>query len=277
MGFKKASGNKKVNGIDLYYEFYAHPSSKNTIVLIHGFLSSSFSYRRLIPLLKNDFNVFSIDFPPFGKSGKSLRYTYSYDNIAQTIIHFIKMMGIDKIIIMGHSMGGQISLNIAYKQPTLVEKVILLCSSAYLQRAKRSLIFVSYFPFFYLYIKYWLGKSGVKQNLKNVIYDHTLIDHEMISGYLTPFQQNDIFRALTRMIRHREGDLSSEKLQTIETPCLLIWGEDDKIVPLNVGEKLNKELPNSQIVIFKETGHLLPEERPLDVFRHVLKFVNETN
>ncbi|MFE8702401.1 alpha/beta fold hydrolase [Cytobacillus sp. FJAT-54145] len=269
------TGSKLINGNDIYYEFYPHDQPKDTVLLIHGFLSSSFSFRRLIPLLRREYNVISIDLPPFGKSGKSLNFTYSYENLAKSVIEFLRIMGFEKVHLIGHSMGGQISLNILHLYPSMVNKAILLCSSGYLQRSKRHLLLSSRIPFFHIYVKYHLARSGVLNNLKKVVHDQKMIDDEMILGYTSPFLEDDIFKALTRMIRDREGDLTAEKLNSIETPCLLIWGEHDRVVPLNVGKRLNKDLKNSDLIVFKDTGHLVPEERPEDTTKYIREFIAE--
>ena len=94
----------------------------------------------------------------------------------------------------------------------------------------------------------------------------------MINGYLQPFLEDEIFVALTRMIRHREGDLPAEVLHQIKTPCLLLWGDHDNSMPLKVGEKLNKDLVNSKLIVLKETGHALPEERPNEVYEYIKNF-----
>ncbi|WP_442595838.1 alpha/beta fold hydrolase [Neobacillus sp. D3-1R] len=268
----------EMDQIHVYYELFNHPTSEKTVVLLHGFLSSTFSYRRLIPLLCEDFNVITIDLPPFGKSGKTTYYSYSYQNLALTVIRLVEKLGKKNVTLIGHSMGGQISLNICYQRPDLIEKCILLCSSGYLKRSKPYLIASSYIPFFYLYVKFWLARSGVRKNLQNVVYDHKMIDDEMLYGYLQPFiEDNEIFKALTKMIRDREGDLSSAQLQTIETPSLLIWGEHDKVVPVQIGKKLNRDLKSSELIILKDTGHLVPEERPEEVLNHIKKFLQPKN
>ncbi|GLB59639.1 alpha/beta hydrolase [Cytobacillus sp. NCCP-133] len=271
------SGIEPINGTDVYYEYYKHESSRETMVLLHGFLSSTFSFRRLIPLLKTEFNVVSMDLPPFGKSGKSRQFIYSYKNLAQTVIRLLEKLRVERLTLVGHSMGGQIVLKVAQSKPELVDQAVLLSSSGYMKRMKPHLIFSSYIPFFHLYVKLYLQRSGVKQNLKNVVHDHSMIDDEMLYGYLSPFLEDDIFRALTRMIRDREGDLSQAALKKIETPCLLIWGEHDRVVPLYIGQKLNKDLPNSRLVVLKDTGHLVPEERPEDVLKHIKRFLKTPN
>lgn len=268
------NGKQQINDIDVYYEWYPNEAPKGTMVLLHGFLSSTFSFRRLIPLLNQEYEVLSVDLPPFGKSGKSNSFEYSYKNMALTVIHLIKQLGLKNVTLVGHSMGGQIVLNILHLQPGIAEKAVLLCSSGYLKRSRLPLIFTSYIPFFHLYVKFWLARSGVKQNLQQVVYDHSLITDEMLYGYLQPFLEDDIFIALTRMIRDREGDLPEQVLAKIETPCLLIWGEHDRVVPLQTGERLKKDLKNSQLIVLEETGHLVPEERPEEVYSFIQNFLH---
>lgn len=265
--------NQLVNNINIYYEFYPNPNSQKTIVLLHGFLSSTFSFRRLIPYLNNEFQVVSIDLPPFGKSGKSNKFVYSYRNLAQTVIQLISTLDLNEITLIGHSMGGQIVLNILHQQPDIADKAVLLCSSSYAKRSRLPLVIGSYIPYFHLYVKFWLARSGVMKNLQNVVHDHNLLNDEMLFGYLKPFLEDEIFLALTRMIRDHEGDLSAGALSTITHPCLLIWGEYDRVVPLSVGERLKNDLRESELVILKETGHLVPEERPEVVFHHIKQFL----
>ncbi|MDM5330490.1 alpha/beta hydrolase [Neobacillus sp. CF12] len=265
--------NQLVNNINIYYEFYPNPNARKTLVLLHGFLSSTFSFRRLIPYLNKEFQVLSIDLPPFGKSEKSNNFIYSYSNLAQTVIELVQTLGLNEITLIGHSMGGQIVLNILHQQPDIADKAVLLCSSSYAKRSRLPLIIGSYMPYFHLYVKFYLARSGIMKNLQNVVHDHTLISDEMLFGYLQPFLKDEIFLALTRMIRDHEGDLSAGELSRITHPCLLIWGEYDRVVPLSVGERLTKDLTRSELVILRDTGHLVPEERPEDVFLHIKQFL----
>lgn len=263
-----------INGIRLYYEESGSSSAAQTIVLLHGFLSSAYSFRMLVPYLEKEFHVLSIDLPPFGYSDKTKKFHYSYKNIAATVLQLLEEVGIERFSVAGHSMGGQIALNMILQSPKTVDKVILLSSSSYYSRAKKHHILVSYLPFFPVLIKRYLAKTGVIGNLKSVVYDQTLIDSSMIEGYAQQFEDARIFQALARLLRHREGDLSVKALQSIQTPCLLIWGDHDKIVPLNIGKRLAQDLPHARLVILKETGHLVPEERPEQVYQEIRSFLD---
>ncbi|WP_437131716.1 alpha/beta fold hydrolase [Bacillus atrophaeus] len=261
-----------VQGIDLYYEHYRNPG-KQTLVCIHGFLSSAFSFRKLIPLLRDHYEIIAVDLPPFGKSEKSRTFLYTYSNLARLIIGLLEQLQIKEAALVGHSMGGQISLSAALQKPELFTKVVLLCSSGYLQRSHPTITFGTHLPYFHLYVKRWLSKSGVLKNLHNVVYDKSLIDDEMIAGYGKPFTDGQIFKAMTRLIRHREGDLPSEALKKMEKPALLIWGNEDRVVPVEIGKRLHQDLPDSVLYSLEKTGHLVPEERPEFVSEQILEFI----
>jgi pimeloyl-ACP methyl ester carboxylesterase len=265
---------KKINGIDMYYEWHPCRPEAKTVVLIHGFLASTFCFRKLVPLLKKDYNILTVDVPPFGKSGKAKSFLFTYKNIAATLIALLKELDIKKPILAGHSMGGQYSLNMVAHEPDIAEKVVLLCSSGYLKPPGRLLSIGSRLPFFHLAVKRWLVRSGgVKDNLKLVVHDQSLIDEDMLRGYMLPFLNKDMFHGLGKFIHDREGDLPPEALQQLDIPCLLIWGEHDKVTPVAVGKRLQGDLKNSEMVVLKNTGHLIMEEVPEKVYQLMRDFI----
>jgi len=107
----------------------------------------------------------------------------------------------------------------------------------------------------------------------NVVYDPSIIDEEMKKGYEEPFYNPQIFVALTRMLRQQEGDLSSQELNEIETPTLLIWREENRVVPIHIGKRLHDDLPNSCFISLPKTGHLLPKEKPVKIYKQIIRFV----
>ncbi len=275
---EKYAGTEKVNGIELYYEFYPREQAEKTLFCIHGFLASSFSFRTIIPDLADEYAICAVDYPPHGKTEKSRNFTYSYKNIAKTLTGLIRKLELENVVIVGHSMGGQIGLHMLLEEQNLFEKAVLLASSAYLKKARKSLVYLSYLPFSHRLIKRKLIQSGgVEGNLKQVVYDHSIVTDEMINGYLEPFIQNDdIFYTLSKFVRDREDDLSPGELAKIYIPILLVWGEFDKIVPLKVGKRLEEDLPNAKLTVFEKTGHLIPEEKPEETVRLIKKFLKNS-
>lgn len=78
-----------IDGVELYYEHYENPG-RQTLVCVHGFLSSAFSFRKLIPLLRNHYDIIAVDLPPFGQSEKSRTFVYTYANLAKLLIGLLE-------------------------------------------------------------------------------------------------------------------------------------------------------------------------------------------
>ncbi|PKR76748.1 alpha/beta hydrolase [Halalkalibacillus sediminis] len=260
-----------VSNVEIYCEHVLN--GKPPIFLIHGFLSSTYTFNKVIPLLAENFSVVAIDLPGFGRSEKADSFHYSFTSFAQLVVGCMEYFGIEKATLVGHSMGGQVALNVARMTPERVNKLVLLCSSGYMKRANKLLVYSTYFPFFNLFAYRYVNRKGVRETLKNVLYDHSLITDEMISEFKRPLSEKPFYKSLIRLVRHREGDLSSAELSSINTPALLIWGEEDRVVPVNVGRKLVKDLPNAKLITYKEAGHLITEERPQEVYSQILSFV----
>ncbi|MFD2046499.1 alpha/beta fold hydrolase [Ornithinibacillus salinisoli] len=261
-----------ISNVNIYCEYTL--SEKPPIFLIHGFVSSTHTFHRLIPYLAKQFSIIAIDLPGFGRSEKSKTFIYSYSNYADLVIQCMDHFKLESVYMVGHSMGGQIALNTALKVPNRINKLVLLSSSGYLQPANKWLIFASYLPFFHLFAKRHIQKNGVRETLENVLYDHSFITKELIEEYKRPIDEKDFSRSLVRFVRYREGDLPSEQLKKIKIPSLLIWGTEDKVVSLRIGKRLAKDLAHTKLITYEKTGHLLTEERPTEIYEQITSFIH---
>ncbi|WP_156291981.1 alpha/beta fold hydrolase [Oceanobacillus salinisoli] len=257
----------RIEGVNIYCEYILN--GKPPIILIHGFVSSTYTFNRIIPLLKEHFSILALDLPGFGRSEKSTSFVYSYHNYAKLVVKCMEFFGLTNVTIVGHSMGGQIALYTAKLIPEKVKKLILLGSSGYLKSANKLLVYSSYLPLFNLFVKRTVNNRSVKESLRNVFYNASKITEDHIREFERPLKDKNFCKSLIRLLRHREGDLTSEELKEIQTPTLLIWGEDDAVVPLSVGKRLARDLPNAELITYKETGHLITDERPHEITNHI--------
>ncbi|MDG5789697.1 alpha/beta hydrolase [Evansella sp. AB-P1] len=259
-----------LQGMQIYCESIIN--DKPPIILLHGFVSSTYTFKRLIPLLKEHFSVVAIDLPGFGRSEKSKVFVYSFENYAALVYDCINYFSFKDVILVGHSMGGQISLYLAKKHPELIKKMVLLCSSAYREKAKNSLRYSSYLPFFTFFARRWIMKKDINETLNNVFSNSSYIHDELIHEFSRPLKEKAFYCSLVRLLRHREGDLPSQELKKINVPTLLIWGEADKVVPFELGLRLSKDLPKAEIISYENTGHLITEERPRDIYKEIISY-----
>jgi pimeloyl-ACP methyl ester carboxylesterase len=122
----------KVDGLDIFYR-EAGDKNKPTILLLHGFPSSSHMYRDLVNDLSTDYHLIAPDYPGFGQSSSPSPsvYNYSFDNLALTINHFIDVVGLKKLSLYVHDYGGPIGFRIAAQRPELIEALIIQNANAY--------------------------------------------------------------------------------------------------------------------------------------------------
>lgn len=263
-----------VNNVQIYYEYYEHEDpDAQVVVLVHGFLSSTISFRQLLPYLTKKYKVIALDLPGFGQSEKSTSFIYKLSNYGQLIIDFLDKLNIQDVILIGHSMGGQISMHAAKKAPKRIQKLILLGCCSYVKRASRSLIACSYLPLFTWGMRNWIQKKDVKQNLLSVLHDSKLVTQEMIESYKKPISEAAFINSLIRLLRHREGDMSSNELKEIKQPVLMIWGKEDKVIPVKTGYRLKHDLPNAKLIIYEKCGHLVMEEKPQEISNEIICFI----
>ncbi|MYL33773.1 alpha/beta fold hydrolase [Pontibacillus yanchengensis] len=260
-------------GVNISYQYYSSsPAPKPAIVFVHGLFSSKFCYRFMIPELLEHFDIFTFDYPPFGDSDKSCTYHFTYQNFANIIVELLDKHNIPKATIAGHSMGGQIALLCAHLFPERVENLILFAPSTYIKKANKIMHTVTMLPFFPFLLKRFLYKKGAYEALIECVYDPQMINKEMIQEYMRPFLKEEMFQCLSKMIRDREGDLTSEYLQKINSECLVFWGKEDRVLPVSLGYQLVQDLPAASLETFEKIGHLLPEEIPFILTDKIKQF-----
>ncbi|MGP4040563.1 alpha/beta fold hydrolase [Gracilibacillus sp. D59] len=252
------------------FTFYKN-SLKPTLIMLHGFLASTYCFRKLIPLLQRDFQIITIDIPPFGESEKSNTCLFSYDHMADAIKFIMDNFFISKAIFLGHSMGGQISLRFAYKYPDRINQLYLLAPCSFMKHSPMFAKLICHNPLSPFIARRLLKRKGVYEMLRHSIYHDNLITDEMLEHYKQPFLDKNIYPCIIKILNDHQGDLSEQALSTIKAPTKIIWGKNDEIIPYEIGYELIRYLPNATLTTLDQAGHLLPEEYP----HHIVKMVSQ--
>ncbi|MGO8256053.1 alpha/beta fold hydrolase [Rhizobium ruizarguesonis] len=121
-----------INGLEVFYRQAGEPT-KPTLLLLHGFPSSSHMFRDLIPLLADRFHLIAPDIPGFGQSEASARenFAYTFDNLARIIQRFIEVLGIERFALYAFDIGAPIGFRVAMKFPERVTAIISQNGNAY--------------------------------------------------------------------------------------------------------------------------------------------------
>ncbi len=250
------------------------------IILLHGFGGCSYSWRHLAPALAQDHRVFSIDLKGYGLSAKPEDGKYAVSDQADIVTAFIRSQDLHDLVIMGHSMGGGVTLMTYLKvredQPARVKSLVLIDSAGYPQKM----------PWFV-----WLAKAPVLSSvggklisprfgaymvLRKCYYYKDRITDEQIDTYAyygsLPGAREAVVQTAKQIVP-ADIDALIAQYRTINVPVLVIWGEEDEVVPLSVGKNFKRDIPNSELVILPKCGHMPPEEEPLATRRLVATFL----
>jgi pimeloyl-ACP methyl ester carboxylesterase len=243
------------------------------VVLLHGFGGSTFSFRYTEPALAARFRVITVDLPGIGNSSRSQDYTYSHESCVLLLHEFLERLGAGHAAFIGHSMGGAIALRYAVRFPNSVERLVLVASADPNRRPGR---FVPAFtPAIALVQAIISSMPGVYRRMfRRTVADPAYLTPEVVEGYLAPLRLPGTAAAVRSMLAATASDPPIEP-RDVDAPCLLVWGAEDRTVPLSVGSALLGQLPGARLEVVAVAGHLVLEERPLEANRLLLGFLNE--
>jgi pimeloyl-ACP methyl ester carboxylesterase len=255
---------------------------RGTAILIHGWSSSHFAMSPLVPTLADKYRCISVDLPGFGESPK-LAERVTIPRYAAIIAALIEELSPgEPVTLVGHSMGGMISVTTALTRPELVERMILICPT--LSGHLSFMIDLTLFPFVMLE-RYRLTNALVTalepfvpltdRLLRPVLFADrtriTIADYERIKQDVRRRDQGRIrAECFTAMRQH---DLR-ERITQVETPTLIIWGMEDNTVPLRDASIVAEEWPDADLRIIPNAGHWPHFETPHVTATYIKGFVH---
>lgn len=246
------------------------------LVLVHGLLAYSFSWRKNIPDLAQHFRVFALDLAGCGHSGTLKQGTYGVEAWSRQLEEFLDTMGLRTVHLLGTSAGGAVALDFAARCPDRVEKLVL---AAPVNPFSRRVVFLAGF-YASIGLPSALLNPLVKQAPKILPWlfrhrfysDPDRITPETVPGYLEGFRQETTALVLRQSICDwKPADMRST-LSRVRMPILLLWGDKDKVNPPSGIPDLVQALPKASVVMISHAGHLCYEEVPEVFNQHVLSF-----
>ena len=260
----------EVNGVKVHYKTYGQ--GEPVFVLLHGFGASLFSWREVTAPLAEMGTVIAYDRPAFGLTERPLEWEgespYSQDSQVELVIGLMDALGVEQAILVGNSAGGTISMLTALKYPQRVQSLILVDPAVYAGGGAPAWIR----PFLGTPQMRHLGPLVARQIqtrgpelVELAWHDPTRLTSEIMEGYQKPLRVDNWDKALWELtVSSRESGLA-ERLSEFDLPVLVITGDDDRIVPTEQSLQLAKEIPNAQLAVIPQCGHVPHEECP-DVF-----------
>lgn len=254
---------------------YQERGAGTTLVLIHGFSSSVYTWKDEFEALSEKYHVIALDLKGFGFTSKP-DGDYSRRAQGELVNLFLEQLNIDKAWFVGNSMGGETALNIAVYHPEKVLGLVLI-DSAGIQVPGRASLAPAYLQIpvvgRLLTALALTSDKLVREGLQKSYYDDSKVTDDRVAYYYQPLKTSGGQLAATRA-RTQFGDFPIEnKLDAIKVPTLIIWGDQDELSPLEAGRKLNSLIAGSKLVVFENCGHVPQEEVPVRVIGEIAGFI----
>lgn len=254
----------------------------NTIILIHGLGSYLRAWEKNIGELSKNNRVIAIDLPGYGKSSKE-PHTGMMTFYAGIVNELVKELKLNKVVIGGHSMGGQIGMTTYLKYPQIVKGLVLAAPAGFERFTKGQ--------------KQWFRDvmtvdgvrlttpEGIQNNLASNFYRVPKDADFMVSERMEMRSADDFIPYCYAVVQSVHGMVDNpviDYLQDIKVPTLILFGENDNLIPnryLNPGRTVEiakygaSNIPNSKLVMIPKTGHFLMFEKPEVFNKETIDFI----
>lgn len=261
-----------VDGIRVHYQEAGDPKAP-ALVLIHGFASSTLVWSHVfLGLADAGYRVIAVDMLGYGYSAKPRNGEYTIAGQAKLLTRLLEALGIPHAIFVGSSYGGAVAATCALDYPDRVEKLVLVGAV----NNNRPLAFklMRFFgsPVLGDVVSPLLigSRRLLRRRMKSVYDRHAWeMDERRVDARHLPLRAARTHRAIINTVRRWDAERISRDAHLITQPTLLLWGENDREIPLSDGERLHAEIPRSRLIVFLKCGHLPHEEYP-EAFTNVV-------
>jgi len=266
-----------------YYE--AGSETLPALLLVHGLGDEADSFRHVIAPLAKRYRVIAPDLPGFGRSPLPDRGRLNPPALRDTLIELLDSLGIARAAVLGSSLGATLAQLVALERPALVERLVLVDGALAVRTRFRAGMFIMLLP--------GVGRRRYRRLSHNLdaayeslrpyyaaldrlpAEDRDFLRQRVAERVLSATQQRAyvaVLRGLVGWMLSRGRALAREATR-LELPSLYIWGAEDHIISLSVGETASREQPGARMEIIPNAGHLPHQERPSEFIRVLVQFL----
>lgn len=260
---------------------YLSGGKGEVLLFLHGWPTSSYLWRDVLPGMATNHKVIALDLPGFGKSSKILSDSYSFRYYEKVITSFLVELNIEKVTLCVHDLGGPLGLFWACNNLEKVSRLVLFNTLVFPEFSWAVKLFglASYLPG----IKQWLvSPKGIEKAIYLGVNKKERLSSDIIKNYQEPFQTSEDKKTLLKTVQRlnpKGFHFIANTLPSFEGPIQVIFGEKDRILP-EVGhtmERVKNILPQTQILSFDDCGHFLQEEASDRIVSQLLQFLEQNS
>ncbi len=224
------------------------------VVLLHGFNATLNTWDPVIPALEDDHRIIALDLRGFGFSDRPEDQDYSPEAQADLVWALLDERGVDRTHVVAHSWGSSVALEMALSQPERVDRLALYSAWVYAEQL----------PTFF----YWSRASGVGEALfrlfyrqrpadkmATAFYDPSIMSQELVDEVDDNLRRPGALAGALEAARGQRFEDTEHRYPQVDHPTLLLWGRDDQVSHLSIGERLVSELPDATLEVYPRCGH----------------------
>jgi pimeloyl-ACP methyl ester carboxylesterase len=246
--------------------YFEKGTSKDTLLLLHGLGASAERWEYVIPLFAKKFKVIVPDLIGFGYSDKPM-VDYTTDYFAEFVSKFVNKVGIKELNVIGSSLGGQIAAESIINHDVNVKKLVLVSPSGVMKHSTPALdayISAALYPNSDSALNAFQAMSGRKK-----------IDEKIVSGFVERMQlPNAKMAFMSTLLGLSNSQAITEKLQLITIPTLIVWGENDPVIPIEYAQSFVSGINDCRFYKMRGCGHVPYVEKPKAFFQIVSDFLH---
>jgi len=242
-------------------------NSKKTLVLIHGLGASAERWDQVIPLFADEFRVVVPDLVGFGYSDKPL-VDYTTEFFSEFLEKFFVASDIKRPNLIGSSLGGQIVAEYATSHSDEIEKLILVSPSGTMKKSTPALdayIMAALYP----------NEQSAKNAFELMEGAGHNVHEKIVNGFVERMRlPNAKLAFMSTLLGIKNSELIISKLQTISVPTLIIWGENDPVIPIHYADSFVSTIRDCRFFRMDSCGHTPYVQYPYAFASRVLEFLN---
>ncbi|ABS62973.1 alpha/beta hydrolase fold [Parvibaculum lavamentivorans DS-1] len=239
------------------------------LLLVHGSNASLHTWEPWVASLGDTYRIVSMDLPGHGLTGRIPGDDYSREGMTQSVHELTEILGIDRFAIAGNSMGGGVAALYALEHPAQVSALILVDAAGVPVPRNDDEVPLAFriarMPVISNVMRYVLPRSLVEEGVRKVFVDQSKVTDEMVARYfdLSLHEGNrDATRIRFASYAGRDEEAFAARLGGIEMPTLVLWGDKDGLIPVSAAHEFKARIPQAELAIFENVGHVPMEEVP---------------
>jgi pimeloyl-ACP methyl ester carboxylesterase len=266
-----------VNGMQVHLRDEGPHDDPAPIVLLHGTSASLHTWDGWAQALREKRRVIRFDLPGFALTGPNPENDYSIEAYVRFVKAVMDELGVQRFVIAGNSLGGQVAWAAAAALPDRVTALILVDAAGYppesfTPQAVPVGFRIAATPGLRLLAQYTLPRGIVERSIREVYGDPSKVTPELVDLYSAMTLRQGNRKALVRSIEQGyTGDVA--QLKAVKAPTLILWGGQDKLIPPEVGQRFARDIAGAKLVMFDNLGHVPQEEDPARTVAEVKRFL----